>query len=108
MSNAEEGIARVQAAATRAAGTQGKALGQHHQRSISYINERVLIFVLALAVIGLMVLWATAKSTWLIYGSFAGIILLVLLWGYARIKRIDRERAERERLAREWQSENDQ
>ena len=104
MSDAEESIARTQAAAVKAQGTQGKALGEHQQRSIGYLNERILIFVLVLACLGLMILWATAKSAWLIYGSFAGVILLIALWGYARIQRIERERAERERLARDWKS----
>ncbi len=100
--NAEEGIARAQMAAAQSTGAQGKALGQYQARSIGYLNERILIFLLMLGGIGLMILWATAKSAWLIYGSLAGVILLVVLWGYARIQRIERERAERAREAQQW------
>ena len=103
--NAEEGIARVQAAATRAEGGGSEALGRQQTRSIAYLNERILIFLFMLGGIGLMVLWATASSALLLYGSFAGLILLLILWGYARIKRIERERAERERVAQEWKSQ---
>lgn len=104
--NAEEGIARTQAAAARAQGTEGKLLQQHQARSIAYIDERILIFVLAIAVLGLMVLWATSTSPWLHYGSFAVVIGLVLLWGYARIKRIERVRQQRAREAESWTSDS--
>ena len=104
--NAEEGIARAQIAAAQASGTQGKALEQHQARSIKYLDERILIFLLTLGCIGLMVLWATAQSALLLYGSFAGIILLLILWGYARIKRIENERAERARQAQQWKSQS--
>ena len=103
--NAEEGIARVQAAAIRAEGG-GDALARQQTRAIAYLDERILIFLLALGGIGLMVLWATARSALLLYGSFAVLILLLVLWGYARIKRIERDRAERERVAREWKSDS--
>ena len=101
--NAEEGIARIQAAAAKAQGTQGKHLQEHQARSIAYLDERILTFILAIALIGLMILWATATSTLVLYGSFAGIILLVVLWGVARVKRIERVRLERERQANSWQ-----
>ena len=104
--NAEEGIARAQAAAARAGGDQGKALSQHHQRSISYIDERIMVFLLALGCIGLMILWATAKSPLLLYGSLAGVFVLLILWGYARVRRIERERAERARQAEQWNSQS--
>ncbi len=102
--NAEEGIARVQAAATRAGGSE--ALGRHQARSIAYLGERILMFLVLLGGIGLLVLWATAESALLLYGSFAALILLLILWGYARIKRIERERTERVRVAREWKSDS--
>ena len=104
--NAEEGIARVQAAATRAEGGGGEALGRQQTRAIAHLDERILIFLLLLGGIGLMVLWATAKSALLLYGSFGGLVLLLILWGYARVKRIERERAERERVAQEWKSDS--
>lgn len=102
--NAEEGIARVQAAAAKAQGTRGNALQEHQSRGIAYIDERIIVFVLAMAFLGLIVVWATATSALVLYGSFAIVIVLTILWGMARIKRIERNRLERERLANEWNS----
>ena len=98
--NAEEGIARVQAAATRAAGSDG--LSAHQRRGIGYLNDRIVVFLLLIAFIGLLVVWATATSPILLYGSFAVVILLTVAWGFARIKRLDRIKQERARQAREW------
>ena len=47
--NAEEGIAKTQA---KAAG----GLLDHHKRYIAYLNERVLVFLFAIGLIGLGVL----------------------------------------------------
>lgn len=105
MSNAEEGIARVQAAATKAQGTQGRMLQQHQARSIAYIDERILTFVFIIAFIGLIVVWATATSPLVLYGSLATAILLALIWGFAQIKRIERLREERQRQAQDWKSD---
>ncbi|MDH3388101.1 MAG: hypothetical protein OEN02_09355 [Gammaproteobacteria bacterium] len=102
--NAEEGIARAQAAAAKAQGTEGDLLRGHHVRSIAYLDERILIFLLAIAFIGLIVIWATATSKLVLYGSFAAVILLSIVGGRARVKRIERTRQERERQAKEWQS----
>ena len=104
--NAEEGIARVQLAATGAKGTQGDRLRKHHSRSIVYLNERILSFIFGVALLGLIVVWATAKSQLVIYGSFVGVILLTIIWGYMRVKRIEKTRLEREHEASSWQSEN--
>jgi hypothetical protein len=101
--NAEIGIAKLQAANAQASGAAG--LQQHHGGTIAYLDERVLIFILAIAMIGLLVLWATAKSPLLLYGSLIVVILLTLLWGYARIKGIERKRRERAQQASTWKSE---
>ena len=105
MSNAEEGIARIQAAAVKAQGTQGGKLREHQERSVSYLDERILIYVLVIAFIGLIVVWATTTSALVLYGSLVGVILLTILWGVARVKRIERIRQERERQTKNWQSE---
>ena len=105
MSNAEEGIARTQTAAIKAQGTQGGKLREHQARSVAYLDERILIYVLAIAFIGLVLVWATTTSTLVLYGSFVGVILLTILWGVARVKRIERIRQEREHQSKEWQSE---
>lgn len=102
--NAEEGIARAQAAAAKAKGADG--LGEHHKWTIAYLDERILVFVLAITFIGLIILWATVKSALILYGSLVGVILLSILWGVTRVKRIERIRQERERQAKSWQPEN--
>lgn len=99
--NAEEGIARTQAAAARAKGADG--LREHQKWNIAYLDERILVFVLAIAFIGLIVLWATVKSALILYGSLAGVIILAILWGVARVKRIEKVRREREIQAKSSQ-----
>ena len=81
--NAEAGIARAQTAAAKAAGAAG--LREHHKRNIAYLDERIVIFILAIAAIGLIVLWTTTNSPLILYGSFAGVILLTVLWGVVRM-----------------------
>ena len=101
--NAEEGIARTQAAAARAGGTA--ALKENHRRNIVYLDERIVVFILAIAAVGLIVLWATTSSPLLLYGSFAGVLLLTVLWGLVRIKRIEAVKRQRENEAKSWQSD---
>ena len=103
MSNAEEGIARIQAAAAQAKGADG--LKDHHKGTIAYLDERILVSILAIAVIGLGVLWATTSSMLLRYGSFGALILLIFLWGFARIKRIETLKRQRAKLAASWQAD---
>ena len=71
--NAEEGIARIQAAAAQAKGTDG--LKAHQKSTIAYLDERILFFILAVALIGLGIVWATTSSPLLRYGSFGALIL---------------------------------
>jgi len=106
MSNAEEGIARTQAAAIKAQGTQGSKLGEHQEHSVAYLDERILIYVLAIAFMGLVVVWATTDSALILYGSFVAVILLTILWGVTRVKRIERTRQARARQTKDWESEN--
>ena len=107
MSNEEEGIARVQAEAIKAKGTQGAELQAHQNRGIAAINDRIVVFILVLAVMGLFVLWFTSSSPLLLYGSLIAVIALLVLWGLMRIKRIDRLREERAAQARNWESGRD-
>ena len=100
MSNAEEGIARIQAAVAQAKGSEG--LKEHHKWTIAYLDERILVFILAVAVIGLGIVWATTTSLLLLYGSFGALILLTFLWGIARIKRIEATKRQRAELAESW------
>ncbi len=101
--NAEEGIARTQAAVAQAKGSDG--LKDHHKWTIAYLDERIQVFILAIAVIGLGVVWATTTSPLLSYGSFGALILLTFLWGFARIKRIETTKRQRAELAESWHAD---
>lgn len=104
--NAEDAIMRAQLAAAKAQGKDGVQVDDHHGNSVSYLNERIWIFLGGIAILGLVLIWATAESEVVIYGSFAGVIILTVLWGAARIKRLERQRREREQQAAEWKSDN--
>jgi len=52
--------------------------------------------------IGLIILWATTTSTLVLYGSIAGVILLIVLWGVARVKNIEKTRQKREHQTKQW------
>jgi hypothetical protein len=99
--NAEEGIARVQMA---------QKDGQHdyHKRSVLYLNDRILTALFALAFLGLIVVWATAKSPLVIYGSLLASVLMAVLWGVVRIKRIQRIRTQRALQVQQMQSDSNE
>ena len=98
--NAEHGILSAQAA-------KKSSVGERQSWGIAYVNERILIYLFALALIGLAVVWATATTAWVLYGSFAGVVAITILWGYARIKRIEFERLERQRQVEASQANRD-
>ena len=100
--NAEDGIARTQATAARLRGASG--LGQYHNETVAYLDDRIIVFLVAIAMVGLMTLWATTTSPWLLYGSLVVLIALVFWWGFARIRRIERLREARAQEARDWRS----
>lgn len=102
--NAEAGIASTQAAVAQASGTDG--LKAHHKWTVAYLDERILVSFLAIAVMGLGVLWATTPSPILRYGSFGTLILLFFLWGFIRVKRIEAIQRQREGLAESWQADD--
>jgi flagellar biogenesis protein FliO len=97
--NAEEGIARAQLA-----GKDGVA--EHQKTSASNLYDRLFTSLFALAFVGLMVVWASAKSPWLTYGSLFAAILGVILFGVLRVRRIQRLREERERQVRQMQADS--
>lgn len=88
--NAEDGILRTQLASK-------EGVRQRQKRSIAYIDERILTYVVALAFIALLVVWAAAESALVGYGALAVAVLTILFWGYLQIRRIDKSRAERAR-----------
>jgi len=97
--NAEEGIARVQLA-------QKDGLSKRHKRGAANLDDRTSTALLALAFLGLIVVWATASSPLIIYGSFAAAMLVTVLFGVIRIKRIQQVRKQRELQAKEAQSKS--
>jgi hypothetical protein len=52
------------------------------------------------------VVWVTASSPLIIYGSFAAAMLVTVLFGVIRIKRIQQVRKQRELQAKEAQSKS--
>ena len=105
MSNEEQGVfqAQAKAAAEQLGGRDG--LREMQRRSILYLDERILVYLLAAAVIGLFVVWATASSGLVLYGSLGFVIALTMLWGVARIRGIERLRRERELQARSFEAD---
>ena len=97
--NAEEGIARVQLG-------QKDGLKKHHARGARNLDERSFSALLGLAFLGLLVVWATASSPYVIYASFAAAMLVTLLFGVLRIKRIQRIKAQRALQVKQTQSES--
>ena len=96
--NAEEGIARVQMA-------QKQGLQEYHKRSVLHLDDRILTAIFALAFLGLIVVWATTTSPYLVYGSLVAGILIIVLWGVVRVKRIQRIRELRELQVKQMQSD---
>jgi len=97
--NAEVGIARIQMA-------QKDGLQNYQKRSVLYLDDRILTAIFALAFLGLIVVWATATSPYIIYGSLAAGILMVILWGVVRVKRIQKLKRQRELQVKQMQSES--
>ena len=102
--NAEGGIAQAQAAAAKAAGNRGDGLAAHQKRGIASLDERVLFFLFLIGIVVLVAVWAVSTSPWLQYGSLAGGILMIIIWGVMRLRRIEQIKRDREREAEAWQS----
>ena len=97
MSHGEEAVAKAQ--------LKGKdGVDKFQKRGIANLDDRIFIYLGGIAFLAMCVVWATAKSAWILYGSFALTILMVILWGIARVKRIERVRQERAEQARAVQS----
>ena len=106
MSNAEQGIGQAQIAAAKTQTGETDGLNKVQKWNIAYLNDRIFIYLGAIAFLGLLVVWATASSALVLYGSLALVILLTILWGVARVKRNDRINAERARQVEAMQAEN--
>jgi hypothetical protein len=106
MSNEEQGIAQSQIAAARAQGEKGDGLHKIQKWNIAYLDDRIFLYLGAIAFLGLLVVWATASSALVLYGSLGLAILLTVLWGVTRVNRVHRLNAERARQVKDMQSEN--
>jgi hypothetical protein len=100
MSDAEAGIARIQVSAN-----QNDKLEARQQNSIHYLNERIMVMVSVIALIGLIGLWVTATSSLILYGSLTGIIGLVIFIGVLKIKRLESTKQESAKQADNWNSD---
>ena len=99
--NAEAGIAELQAKAAQANGPQ-----QHQKSSVAYLDERISTYLFAIVFMGLLVVWATASSAIIKFGSVGIGLLMLLIWGAMRVKHIQRTRELRDLQVRETQSKS--
>ena len=70
------------------------------------MDERIFFFIVLLAIVGLLVVWLTAKSALVLYGSLGVVLLILVLWGVVRINRINRIEKERTLQVKAMQSES--
>lgn len=99
MSDPERNIS-PRLAAAQARRTPADENQRRHKSNTADLNDRVFVYAGTLVVVGLLVLWLVAPSALVIYGSLATIVLLTIVWGVVRIRRIDRIRKQRELQAR--------
>lgn len=107
MSNEEQGIAQAQIAAEQARRARGEELHSQEDSVSAGLNERVLMYLGVIAFVGLLVVWATASSAWVLYGSLAAAIGLTVLWGYLRLARRRKIAAIRARQVEALQAQKD-
>ena len=100
--NAEEGIARAQSAAMKQQGGGAPDIAKQQQSGGRYISERIITFIITIAAIVLVGVWATTKSILVVHGSMILVVLLLFAWGILRIRAINRTREERRRQAAAW------
>ena len=100
MSDSEQGISQAQIAAAQAQSKQGDGLQKHHKWNVANLDERIFFYIGTLVILGLLVLWLALPSALVVYGSLGVIILLIIVWGVVRIRRIDRIQKERELQAK--------
>ena len=97
MPDAEESIARTQLKG-------GAGVTEHQKKAVKNLDNRIVTALFALGFMGLMVVWATAKSPLLTYGSLVAAITGTVLFGIVRIRRIERLREERRLQAEQFRS----
>lgn len=106
MSNAEQGIAQAQIEAAKSQQGPADALIKYQKWNIAYLDDRIFLYLGAIAFLGLLVVWATASSALVLYGSLGIAIVLTILWGLTRVNRIERLKRERARQVESMQGES--
>jgi len=104
MSNSEQGIFQAQARAANEQLVSKGGLREWQDRSVIYLDERIYVYLLAIGMFGLFLVWVTWKSSLVLYGSLTLPIVLTCPWGYARIRSIDRARRARELQVRTFEA----
>lgn len=104
MSDPEQGIAQAQMAAAKAESKHGDGLKKHHKWNVAALDDRIFFYIGTLVILGLFVVWLTASSALVVYGSLGIVILLTIAWGVMRIYRINKIQEERERQVQTMQS----
>jgi hypothetical protein len=104
MSNGEQGIfqAQARAASEQLCGKDG--MRDLQQRSSRYLDERIVVYLLALVMVGLFLLWMTTGSVLLTYGSLGLGIALILVWGWFQIRAAEKLQRARELQARSFEA----
>ena len=98
--NTEDAVARVQAEAANVQGVQ-----KHHRSTLVYISERIFTYMFGIAFISLVIAWLTAPA-YIMYLLSAAVILIALIWGLVRLKRIHEIKLKIELQVKEMQSES--
>ena len=98
--NTEEALAGVQTEAANA-----EVFQKHHKSTLVYISERILTYLFGIVFIGLVIAWLTAPA-YITYLLSATVILIALIWGLVRLKRIHEIKLKRELQVKEMQSES--
>ena len=98
--NTEESVARVHSEAANAQGVQ-----KHHKSTLVYKSERIFTYMFGIAFISLVITWLTGP-TYITYLLSAVVILIALIWGLVRLKRIHEIKLKRELQVKEMQSES--
>ena len=98
--NTEEAVARVQAEAANVQGVQ-----KHHRSTLVYISERIFTYMFGIAFLSLVIAWLTAPA-YITYLLSAVVILIALIWGLVRLKRIHEIKLKRELQVIGMQSES--
>ena len=100
--NAEGGIATSQAQAA-----QSKGLAAHHKSTIKTMDDRISVYLAALAVIALGVIWVAFPSPLIRYGSLVVGVFTVLFIAFMRVRNIKKLREARQQQAEQWEQKAD-